>query len=449
MGRVVCRAAIAAVICVVVSGSRLAAQARPAAVPDEIWSLESVLTAALAQHPLVEAARAEVTAVEGRRRAAAATPNPVATYWVENARFPGQGARPGLEPEISAYATMPLEPFIQRGARVASADGDVRVARAAVVSIERRVATDVVHAFFRVALAQASRDAAGENQRAIGELVEYLRNRVAQGATAEGELIRAEVERDRTATETALSEAELARASATLRSYVGDRSPLGTIRVDPPSWTTSRPPLAPLSQFTTHALETRPELTSSRARVDAANGAISLERSLLIRQLGATFGVKRTLGMSSMVAGLSLTVPIFDRNRGDIQRATGEHQVAEQQSRWIERTVITEVDGEYQAALALVPRLAALQPSFIQRAEESRRIALAAYQEGATGLLQVLDASRALSDVRLTCARAAAAASESLFSLAVSSGYDVAAAVEFSRSGTFTASVSPAPGGSR
>ena len=405
-------------------GANLHAQTPPAPPGRAEWTLDDVLTVVLAQHPLVNAARAQLTAAEGKRQTARVLPNPVATYWMENARFPGQSPPTGLDRETSAYATLPLEPFLQRTARTAQAEGEVQTARATVMMTEQRTATESVHAFYRVALAQASLNAAQENRAAIDQLLDYLRNRVAQGATAEGELIRADVERDRIETEVTLADVELLRAQSALRAFLGGSATSGPLRVAVPGWGSSRATLTPLTDLTAHALAQRPELVASRARTVAASGALALERALVVRQLGATFGFKRTAGINAMVAGVSVTVPIFDRNRGEIQRAIGERLASEQESQWLERSITSEIEAEYLAAERLAARVFALQPSYLARAEESRRIALAAYQEGATSLLQVLDASRALSDARLSYARTLVAANESLFDLGVLAGYD-------------------------
>jgi cobalt-zinc-cadmium efflux system outer membrane protein len=428
--------------------TNLHAQSAPASSGRVEWTLDDVLTVVLAQHPLVNAARAQLTAAEGRRQTARALPNPMATYWTENARFPGQSPPTGLDRETSVYATMPLEPFFQRSARTAQADGDVQTAQATVTTTEQRTATEAVHGFYQVALAQASLEAAQENRAAIDQLLEYLRNRVAQGATAEGELIRTEVERDRIETEVTLADVELLRAQSALRAFLGGSATSGRLRVAVPGWRSSRVTLAPLTELTAHALAQRSELVASRARTDAASGALALERALVVRQLGATFGLKRTAGINAMVAGVSVTVPIFDRNRGEIQRATGEQLASVQESQWLERSITSEIEAEYLAAERLAARVSALQPSSLARAEESRRIALAAYQEGATGLLQVLDASRALSDARLSYARALVAANESLVHLGVLAGYDAKTASRLGHGPTAPGETKP-DGGAR
>lgn len=347
------------------------------------------------------------------------------------------------------YATLPLEPLLQRSSRTARADADIRAAQADVASAERNVAIEAAHVFYRVALAQASLQAVRENHAAVQELVDYLRTRVTQGASPEGEVIRAEVERDRAATEVTLAEVELLRAQAALRPLLGaDGAPLATLRVTTPGAAPASTPLAPLPDFATRAMAQRPELLTSRARLAAATSAVDVERSVVIRQLGASFGLKRTGSTNGMVAGISMTVPLFDQNEGEIERATGERLAAEQELRWLERAITGEVEAAYQVSTQLTAQVAALQPAFLRRAEESRRIALGAYQEGAAPLLQVLDASRALTDARLTYARALVAANQSVFELGIAAGYDAMSAARLGQTAQPSADVAR-QGGSR
>jgi outer membrane protein, heavy metal efflux system len=425
-------------------GMSAQAQTPPRSAADP-WTLEAVVTAALAQHPVVEAARAQLSAAEGQRQTAQTLPNPVATYWAENLTLPG-GPSSVMERETSIYGTLPLEPFLQRGSRIARAGSQIRVAQASITAAERQVAADAVHAFYRVALAQAAVDAMRDNLAAIDQVVVYLRNRVAQGAAPEGDLIRAEVERDRADAELTMTDVELLRAQAVLRPYLGEAVRIVDVRVTAPDWAAGKVALAPMAEFTTHALSQRADLVAGRAKTEAASGALALERSMVVRQLGASFGMKRVGGANSMVGGISFAVPLFDRNRGEVQRATSEQLAAELETKWMERAIASEVEAEYQVVERLGARVTSLQQTFLRRAEESRQIALSTYQEGATTLLQVLDASRALNDARLTYARVLVAANESLFDLGIAAGYDPKAAARLGRGSQPT---TRADGGSR
>jgi cobalt-zinc-cadmium efflux system outer membrane protein len=432
-----------------------AGQSAPTGAERTVWTLEDVLAAAMVQHPLIEAARARIGGAQGDRRTAGAAPNPVATYWVENAGFPGQASVPGLDRETSAYVTLPIEPFFQRSARVQRADEDIKAADAALTTARRQVALDVVHAFFRVALAQVAVETAEENRAGLEQLAAYNRSRVDEGATAEGEWIRVQVELDRAATQLVLAQVDLARSRAELRPFLGDAiAPAGSldsIRVSVP--VVGGPGLAtppPLVEFLTRTRQNRPELISAHARVAAAAAAVDIERTLTVRQVGATVGMKRAGDHNSMIAGVGIAIPLFDRNRGGVQRATAERLAAEQELAWAERTVGAEVQAAYESAQRLSAQVSGLPRSFLDRAEESRTITLSAYQEGAATLLQVLDSSRAVAEARLIYSRLTFAHAQSLFDLTVAAGGEVSDALtSLHASRAITPNVAASDGGAR
>ena len=399
-------------------------------------TLVELLNRAVAQHPLVDAARARVRGAEGARLTARTLSNPVLTWQVENAPFPGRDAPAGTDREISTFATLPLEPLFQRGPRITRANEDVRAAEAELDLARRAVSLDASRAFYRVALAQAAVEGATDVRDRLSELASYTGARVKEGATSEGDLIRVEVELDRADASLTLERVELARARGALAPYLGGptlASALDSIRVVVdtsalPVMSTSSGGgalLAPLDVYVARASLARPDLVASRARVAAARAETNYQRTLTVRQLGATFGSKRIAGVNTMIAGLSLPLPVFDQNRGEVQRTSSEHSALEHELVWRERQVAAEVAASYEAARLLGEQRTRLSRSFITRAEMSRRIALAAYREGATSLLQVIDASRTLADARLVWYRTLFAERESLLELNVVSGSEL------------------------
>ncbi|MEP7344045.1 MAG: TolC family protein [Gemmatimonadaceae bacterium] len=417
-------------------------------------TLEDVLAATAMQHPLIESARARLSAAQGSRRAAGTLPNPVATYQVENAAFPGQSPLVGLDRETSTFVTLPLEPLYQRRPRVRRADQEVTASRAIVTTVQRRVALDAARAFYRVAIAQVWVSATEETRAGLESLTSFNRVRVAEGATAEGDLIRVQVELDRAAVNVALAEVELARARAELQPFVGGvlstGAVLDSLLVSVPNVATPNVVLAPVSEFMNRASLSRPELIEARARVAAVRADVSYQRTLTVRQVGATVGTKRINGANSMIAGVSVPLPIFDRNSGEVQRATGERIAAEQELAWAERTIAAQVHAAYEATRRLSLQVARLQSSFLDRAEEARRITLAAYQEGAATLLQVLDASRTLGEARLTYFRVLFDQRQSILDLTVAAGGEPATTLNtLETSSAATSAASLRDGGSR
>jgi outer membrane protein TolC len=92
-------------------------------------------------------------------------------------------------------ASLPLAPLYQRGARVRQADANVRAADADARAVSQSLSSEAAHAYYRVALAQVAVDAADDVSNWLDSLVVYNRSRVQQGALAEADLMRTELER--------------------------------------------------------------------------------------------------------------------------------------------------------------------------------------------------------------------------------------------------------------
>jgi len=245
--------------------------------------------------------------------------------------------------------------------------------------------------------------------------------------------VRTEVER--AVIEEALARAEMARAWAELRQFVpaAAAAPAPRVAVEagpPPAGAT--PGLADLMA---QAREQQPALAAARARLDAARAGETYQQTLRVRQLGATLGTKRSGGETTLIAGLSIPLPIFDRNRGEIARASAERAAAERDLEWTERQVTARIEAARGAAELLATQLAALPRDLLARAEESRQIALVAYQEGAGTLVQVLDASRALSDLRQAYYRTLLAFAQSRLDMQEAAGADPAAVLDSFKGG--------------
>lgn len=419
------------------------AQAGHSAAGGQSLTLHDVLDSALARHPLAEAARLRVRAARGARTTAAAFGNPVLSYDVENAPFPGGSRISGMARETMTTATLPLESIAQRFPRTRRADAEVRAAEADARGARQQLALDASRAFFRTALAQVSIEVAGDLTTWLDSVVAYNRTRVEEGVAAEADLIRAELERDRAAAQLTLHEAERARMRAELAAFFGDlRSGVPNVVVTIDDSPMALPDFPDASSARIDArgaplavgqadLERRPDIRAARERLTAAGAGVSVERATILRELGATFGAKRTAGTTSMMAGLSLPLPIFDANRGEIVRASAERDAAALDLAARERMARAELAGAYEAARLLTERASLLsrgtagRPAFLARADEARRIALGAYREGAVPLLQVIDAARAWGDARLAFYETLYAQHESVALLLVARGDDL------------------------
>lgn len=433
---------ISALLVVAMPYTRLSSQsAQSSSAP--VVTLRAVLDSVRLRSPMLDAARSRARVARGARTTASAFENPMLAYQVENAPFPGGRPLTGLIAEHRTTASVPLAPLYQRGARVAQADANVRAADAETRATGQRVALDAARAYYRTALAEIGADAADNLSRWLDSVVIYNRTRVQQGVTAEADLIRSEIERDRALADASIAAAELARARADLSIYLGEPTAMrGEWRVavdDRPlvmvAVAGAGSSVANLDIATD--VRSRPDVTAARERLAAATAATALEQRMRLRDLGATFGVKQSGGVNSMLAGVSVPLPLFDQNRGALSGARAARDAAGFELVAQERSARAQLLGAHDAALLLTARATMLTARdstgrgarYLARTDDARAIALGAYREGAVSLLQVLDAARAWGEARLSYYRALYAQHEAVLALIAARGDDVATAL--------------------
>lgn len=403
-------------------------------VAGEVLTLRRVLEMVVREHPSGRAADSRVRAAQASRVTARAFGNPMLSYEVQGAPFPGGASVSAMQRQAMTTATIPLEPLYQRGARVERADAEIRSAQADAAYVRQQTSLDAASAYYRAAIAQIEVATTRDVVRWLDTVVGYNRARAKEGAISEGELLRSELERDRMAAEEVMQNAEFLKALAALGAFLPDTRERG-LRGRVEEYDVPMPLPLPVASSATPGdpLARRADLRAVRERTAALGAGVAVERSMLIRGLGATFGTMFSSGVTSMVAGVSLPLPLFDTNRGEIARAQAERDASQHDLMALERAASAEVQGALDAAMLLTERAGTLarrdSASFLTRAEESRRIALGAYREGAVPLLQVLDAARAWADARLTFYRLVFAQHQSVLALLVAQGHDLLAAL--------------------
>lgn len=409
-------------------------------------TLAQLLESVRARHPLVEAAHARVRAATASRRTAGVLGNPVLGYEVEGAGRAGTST--AMEREVMTTAMLPLEPFYQRGARIKRAAAEVRVAEAEARATGQDVALEAARRFFETSLAQIRLEAHRELYTWLDSVVTYNQARVREGVAAEADLLRSQLERDRAGAEATRFEADLIRSRALLASFVApDAGPPTAILVASADALTVDVQVAPLplpsvgiaagagvpsSSALTGAFTGRPQTVAARERVAAATAGVTTERTMFLRELSATIGTKQAEGTRGLIAGVSLPLPLFDQNRGEVARAQAEREAVAFELVAAERLARAEIIGALGAARLLTERALLLsspgpdgRPAYLARADEARRIALGAYREGAVPLLTVIDAARAWGEARLAYYETIYAQHESVLALLAAQGLDL------------------------
>ena len=364
--------------------------------------LNECLERASAGHPLITAAQARLQGAEEFWKYVGAKPNPTLTVQTENWRTWQQPAFSfGRDADIFLYGTQRLETAGKAGRRRELADQQARASRSEIDVIRLQLRREVVRTYWAALQAQTILETITENRHDLDKLVEYTGFRVREGYAAESELIRARLEQQTLIGQEASAELSLERAKLDLLKSIGETRFDINFKLAVPDPTGPLSRATELEQLHAEALAKRPELFLLRARIDTERANLRLQQASATPDLEISAGYKRTGGFDTMIGYITIPLPIFNRNRAEIGRASARVRSAEQELLAEENFVRAEVETAYRAAERLETRLKELQRDFLNQADESRNIALVAYREGAADLYKLLESQRARNEARL------------------------------------------------
>jgi len=369
-------------------------------IPSEL-DIETAVRIAVDHHPALAAAGAVVAGTEGLLEQSRVRPNPHVILQSENWRFYGDPSFDlGQDLDFFAYGTQPIERGGKRERRVELAEQGQQLAELRRAETEWRIGQDVRLAFWRALLAQSEEELLRENARVFGQVTRYHEERVREGAMAGLDLIRVRLEEDKLLLQSEAAAAETVRARNDLLKAMGLPSSQGEFRLKGDVRSLPQGG-AGLDQLVQMALESRADLQVAQAEVESARRGLALETAQAKPDWDVIFGYKRTAGFNTLLGGVMIPLPFFDKNLGNIQFRRTEVDRSEAMLRGMQMMARVAVRGAVKVLAKRVEMLSQVDQGMVQRAEESWQIAQAAYREGATDLLRFLDAQRSLNEVRL------------------------------------------------
>jgi cobalt-zinc-cadmium efflux system outer membrane protein len=153
------------------------------------------------------------------------------------------------------------------------------------------------------------------------------------------------------------------------------------------------------------ALGRRSELVAKRAAVEESKQRATAEARGLMGDVVVQAGIKQTSGYTTKVIGVGVPLPLFNSNGAARSRAQGELRAAEAELRAAEQAVRADVVAAVESYRTLLAASAGAGDTITARSGEIARIAAAAYREGGTSLLEVLEAQRARAEARAAATR--------------------------------------------
>jgi cobalt-zinc-cadmium efflux system outer membrane protein len=180
-----------------------------------------------------------------------------------------------------------------------------------------------------------------------------------------------------------------------------------------------------LAQLKETALTNRPEIKVAEAELALAGVSIKLERSRAKGEVTPYVGYKRVGVDNTVLAGVTVPLPIGNRNQSGIARAEAEQKVSETNLNLVRNRTLAEVEAAYRAYETAREQVRAYETGLLKQADESREIQLGAYQEGATELITLIEAQKTRTEVRANYYRAIFDYYTSIFQLELATGTDI------------------------
>ncbi len=299
-------------------------------------SLEQAIARAIEQEPSLRAARSQVEVAHGTKLQASLRPNPAFSF--ERREEPG-----GTDHLTTIGVEWPLDLF-RRSERLAVADREVAVAQLSASDRERLLAAEVRTRYGDVLAAIRDLALFDEIVAATRNQFDLLRSRVEQGASPPLERDLLDVELRRVQAERLLQAGRTEAAMFDLKRVLGMKADaMLTVRDTFDVFVQRESAAAPQVGEVSTAVEQRADVREAAARIDMAVAKIDRARSeggfdvsvfanymrmdsgFPQRGFAPDGGLERVRGQFNYwSAGAMLTIPVLNRNQGEVAVAHAE-----------------------------------------------------------------------------------------------------------------------------
>ena len=298
-------------------------------------SLEQAIARALEQEPSLRGARSQVDVAQGIRLQASLRPNPSLSF--ERREEPG-----GTDNQTMVAMEWPLDLF-RRSGRVAVADWEVAAARLAIADRERLLAAEVRTRYGEVLTAIRDFDILDELVSIARGQQGLLRSRVDEGATPPLERDLLEVELRRLESDRLLQAGRTDAAVLELKRVLGMPVDAELALRDTLEGLVQREISAAAPVLDPTVIEQRSDVREASSRVDIADAKIErshaegrfdvglfasymrMDAGFPQRAFAPDGSLTRVRGLFHYVsAGAMITVPVFNRNQGEVAAARAE-----------------------------------------------------------------------------------------------------------------------------
>lgn len=347
-------------------------------------TLNAALELALGANPELSAAGRELEALDATITQAQARPNPVLSALIEDTR---REAR-----TTTLQLNQPIELGGKRGAMIEAAERGRDAASLELEAKRAEIRAAVTAAFFDVLVAQERLRLAQASVELAQRASAAAARRVTAGKVSPVEETRARVAEAAVRVEQAQAASEVATARRRLAATWGNSSPrFERVEGDPEAL----PPLPAMADLNAR-LAASPNLLRARIEVDRRQSLAEVERSRSVPDMIVILGGKRIeeLDINQAILGVSIPIPIFDRNQGNLLEALRRTDKARDELSATGIRLSNELVQAHERLNTARQEVASLQRDILPGAQSAYDAATKGFELGKFSFLEVLDAQR-------------------------------------------------------
>ncbi len=358
--------------------------------------LDQAIQLALAHNHALKAAQTQIQQSQAQEVTAAIRPNPVFTYddLFVPIFSPNQLNTNTLDniTEFDVGVGYTFERGGKRKARIRAARDQTAVTHSLVRDNARTLSFNVAQQFIAALQAKSTLQFAMQNLESFQKTVQIGEGRLQAGDLSKADYLKIRLQLLLFQTDVSSARLAQAQAFASLRALLGyDAVPANYDVTGELSYTPLQLNKEDLQAI---ALDQRADFVAAKQGVAAAGSQHDLAKANGKRNLTTALDYTHVSALNSASFVMSIEIPIFDRNQGEIARTSYAIRQSQENRTAAEETVMTEVTNAYEAFQTADQVARLYESGYLKQAQDSRDLSEFAYRQGAASLLDFLDAER-------------------------------------------------------
>lgn len=350
-------------------------------------TLQDALNLALNANPEIAVALREREAIQGLKTQAGIRPNPTISTSIQDTRSDTR--------QLFLQLNQEIELGNKRDARMEAADSFYNKADAEIDNKKADIHANVIAAFYAVLAAQERLALAKSSLEVAALALDAAAKRVKAGKSSPVEETKSKIAESSAKIELSQAASQLITSRKRLTALWGNAAPLFE---SADGQVTEIPETVVLSELDS-MLDNAPVIKLAKLEINTREALTNVERSKITPNITLSAGVVNNQelgGLNQALFGLSIPIPVFDRNQGNLQEAVSRKFKAEDELFALKNRLSTDLSAQYERLNTARQATESLRTEILPSAQSAFDAANKGFSAGKFNFLDVLDAQRTL-----------------------------------------------------